>query len=306
MKKMLFFVNPNAGHSGIRNHLLSILQIFCNAGYEVRVHTTSGPREITKMIAAEGENYDMLVSSGGDGTLNETVAGLMQLEHPPVLGYIPAGTVNDVASSLKLPMDTLAAARNIVYGETMDLDTGTLNGRAFAYVAAFGAFTEVAYATPQDTKKSLGRLAYLLAGAKSLGEIKPIHARVYADGVEDEDDFLFGMMCSTKSVGGFRSPNIKNLRISLNDGLSEVIFVRNIRNLLELNEAAGQILKLDFSDKKRFLSFQTRRMRVEFDAEVSWTVDGEAGGACREAMLENHPRAIRIVVPKAAETESEI
>lgn len=129
---------------------------------------------------------------------------------------------------------------------------------------------------PRIPKKAWGRLAYLLAGAKSLGEIKPIHARVYADGVEDEDDFLFGMMCSTKSVGGFRSPNIKNLRISLNDGLSEVIFVRNIRNLLELNEAAGQILKLDFSDKKRFLSFQTRRMRVEFDAEVSWTVDGEA------------------------------
>ena len=119
MKRLLFFINPNAGHSGIRTQLLPILETFCGSGCSVRVHTTSGPREITRLIAAEGENYDLIVTAGGDGTLNETTAGLMQLEHPPVLGYIPAGTVNDVAASLHLSMDTLEAARTVVYGEPM-------------------------------------------------------------------------------------------------------------------------------------------------------------------------------------------
>ena len=299
MKKMLFCINPNAGHSGIRTHLLSALEIFCASGFEVRVHTTSGPREITRLIAAEGENYDLIVTAGGDGTLNETTAGLMQLEHPPVLGYIPAGTVNDVAASLHLSMDTLEAARTVVYGEPMPLDIGALNGRPYTYVAGFGAFTEVSYATPQDAKKALGRLAYLLAGVKSLGEIKPIHARVRAEGIEDEDDFLLGLICSTKSVGGFRADNIRSLDISLNDGLSEVLFVRDIKNLVDLNDTIACLLRMDLSDQSRFLSFQTSRVQVDFDTDVPWTVDGEDAGPCRSAEIVNHHAAIRILVPRS-------
>jgi len=298
MNKMLFFVNPNAGNSGIRTQLMEVVQMFCRAGYDVHLYATSGPREITSIISERGQDYDLIVSSGGDGTLNETVAGLLKLETPPVLGYIPAGTVNDVATSLHLSMDPVEAARTIIHGEIMDLDLGTLNGRGYAYVAAFGAFTEVAYATSQDAKKALGRLAYLLAGVKSLAEIKPIHAKVFADGVEEEDDFLLGLVCSTKSVGGFRADMVKSIDISLNDGLSEVLFVRNIRKLADLNDTVAQVLRMDLSDPRRFLSFQTNRLRVEFDRDIAWTVDGEDGGVCRTAELRNHQRAIRIMVPK--------
>ena len=296
--KMLFFINPRAGSSGIRAQLLDVLKLFCSAGYEVRVHTTSGPQEITRIIAAEGQNYDMIVSSGGDGTLNETVAGLLQLEKPPVLGYIPAGTINDVAFSLHLSMDPVEAAKTVLYGTAMDLDAGTMNGRGFAYVSAFGAFTDVAYVTSQDAKKALGKLAYLLQGVKSLAEIKPIHARIIADGVEEEDDFLLGLVCNTKSVGGIRPSSMKNSFISLNDGLSEVPFVRNIRKLSELNETAAQVLKMDFTNRKRFLSFQTNRVQIEFDRDVAWTLDGEDGGSCRAAEILNHHRALRIMVPR--------
>lgn len=296
--KMLFFINPNAGRSGIRTHLLEVLRMFCAAGWEVRTHVTSGPQEITRKIIEEGEGYDMIVSSGGDGTLNETVAGLLKLEHPPVLGYIPAGTINDVAATLHLSMDPVEAAKTILNGVAMPLDAGTMNGRGFAYVAAFGAFTEVTYITSQDTKKAFGKLAYLLQGIKSLSEIRPIHARVIADGIEDEDDFLVGLFCSTRSVGGFRpAATMENPAISLNDGLSEVVFVRNIRNLSDLNEAATQLLKMDFSNSKRFLYFQSPHIRVEFDRDISWTLDGEDGGSCRVADLQNHHHAIRIMVP---------
>jgi len=298
--KMLFFINPNAGRSGIRTHLLEVLRMFCAAGWEVRTHITSGPQEITRILTEEGEQYDMVVASGGDGTLNETVAGLLKLAQPPVLGYIPAGTTNDMAATLHLSMDPVEAARTILSGVAMPLDAGTLNGRGFAYVAGFGAFTDVTYLTSQDTKKVLGRLAYLLQGVKSLTEIRPIHARVIADGVDEEDDFLIGLFCSTRSVGGFRpAATMENPAISLNDGLSEVIFVRNIRSLAELNEAASQLLRMDFTNKKRFLSFQSGHIRVEFDRHISWTLDGEDGGSCRTADLQNHHHAIRIMVPRS-------
>lgn len=300
MKKLLFFINPNAGHSGIRVNLLDVLQIFCAGGYEVRVHTTTAPREITNILAAEGENYDLVVSSGGDGTLNETVAGLMQLESPPILGYIPAGTVNDVAASLGLSLDAVESARNIVDGEEMTLDIGSFNGRPYTYVAAFGAFTEVAYATPQDSKKALGRLAYLLQGVKALGEIKPIRAKITAEGVSEEGDFLFGMVASTKSVGGFRPKNVREMDISLNDGLSEVVLVRDIKNLLEFNEVATLALRMDFTDTHRFLAFQAPEVQIEFMNDIAWTLDGEDGGSCRTALICNHSRALRIMVPREA------
>lgn len=303
MKKMLFFVNPNAGNSGIRAYLLEVLQLFCNGGYEVRVHTTTGPKEITRMIAEEGGNYDMIVVSGGDGTLNEAVSGLMLLEQPPTLGYIPAGTVNDMASSLHLPMHPVEAARIIVNGEDMPLDTATLNGRPYVYVAAFGAFTDVSYATPQDMKKVFGKIAYLLEGVKALTGIKPIHAKVTADGFEEEGDYLFGMMCSTTSVGGFRSKALqKKLDISLNDGLSEVIFVKNIKSIWDLNEAAAQAIQMNFTDSKHFLYLHTDNLRIEFDREVAWTMDGENGGQHQTVELLNHHRAIRIRVPRTAES----
>ncbi|MEA4965949.1 MAG: YegS/Rv2252/BmrU family lipid kinase [Oscillospiraceae bacterium] len=298
MKKLLFFINPNAGHSGIRTNLLDVLQIFCGGDYDVRVHITAAPREITRILMEEGDNYDLVVSAGGDGTLNETVAGLMELNRPPVLGYIPAGTVNDVASSLGLSLDAVESARNIVCGEEMTLDIGSFNGRPFTYVAAFGAFTDVAYATPQDAKKALGRLAYLLQGVKALGEIKPIHAKVTADGIAEEGDFIFGMIASTKSVGGFRPKSVREMNISLNDGLSEVVFVRDIKNLLEFNDVATLALRMDFTDQRRFLSFQSNEVRVEFDSEVAWTLDGEDGGSCRAALIRNHNCALRIMVPR--------
>lgn len=296
--KMLFFINPNAGRSGIRTHLLDVLQLFCAAGWEVRTHVTAGPKEITDLLIREGESYDMVVASGGDGTLNETVAGLLQLKQPPVLGYIPAGTTNDMAATLHLPQSSTEAAKVILNGIDFPLDAGTMNGRGFAYVAAFGAFTDVTYGTPQDMKKQLGRLAYLLQGVKTLGEIKPIHARIRADGIDEEGDFLLGLVCNTRSVAGFRPASMADPAISLNDGLFECIFIRDIRKLTDFSEAAAQILRMDFSNSRRFLTFQTRQLQVDFTKDIPWTLDGESGGSCERAVLQNHYHALRIMVPR--------
>ena len=292
MKKVLFFFNPHAGHSGIRTQLLPILETFCGSGCSVRVHTTSGPREITQMIAREGAGYDLIVSSGGDGTLNETIAGLIQLPDPPTLGYIPAGTVNDVAASLGLSLDALEAARDIVFGEEMPLDAGQFNGRAFTYVAAFGAFTEVSYATPQESKRVLGRLAYLLEGAARLTSIQSYRLRVEHDGGREEGDFIYGMVSNTVSGGGFKgiSPDL----VELDDGLFEVVLVRQPQNAAQLQSIIRSLVQTTPEPGGAVVAFRTAHLRVTCADELPWTLDGEYGGAPRVAEIQNVKQAVMI------------
>ena len=205
MKRLLFFINPNAGHAEIRSSLMEVLAIFCKGGYEPTVHMTTGPRDITRQIAERGTQYDLIVCTGGDGTLNEAVSGLMALpyEKRPPLGYIPGGTVNDVASTLGLSKDPIRAAQEIVGGRLYPLDIGSFGpDRYFTYVAAFGIFTDVPYETPQEDKRIWGRLAYIMNGAGALGRLKPTHVRVYYEDRKEEADVLVGLVTSTTSVGG--------------------------------------------------------------------------------------------------------
>lgn len=297
MKRMLFFINPNAGHAEIRSNLMEVLSIFSNAGYELTVHLTSGPRDLTRQIAARGAQYDLIVCTGGDGTLNEAVSGLMALpkQSRPPLGYIPGGTVNDVASTLGLSKDTVKAAQQIVAGHPFPLDIGKFGPeRFFTYVAAFGIFTDVPYETPQEDKRIFGRLAYLMNGAGALGRLKPTHMRVFYDGKQEEADVLVGLVTSTTSVGGFKAT--RDLGISLNDGLYEMVLVRATKNLAAFNLAATRALRLDF-DNDSFITAQTGALRFEFDEPVSWTVDGEFGGSVRCVDIRNESRAIEIIVP---------
>ena len=240
---------------------------------------------------------DKLVICGGDGTLNEAVSGLMALpyEKRPPLGYIPGGTVNDVASTLGLSKDPIRAAQEIVGGRLYPLDIGSFGpDRYFTYVAAFGIFTDVPYETPQEDKRIWGRLAYIMNGAGALGRLKPTHVRVYYEGRMEAADVLVGLVTSTTSVGGFKAT--KDLGISLNDGLYEMILVRATKTLAEFNLAATRALRLDFENDS-FISAQTGALRFEFDEPVSWTVDGEFGGSVTEVEIHNEHRAIDIVVP---------
>ena len=297
MKQVLFFINPHAGHAEIRSSLMEVLEIFSVAGYETTVHMTAGPRDITGQIAARGTQYDLIVCTGGDGTLNEAVSGLMALpyEKRPPLGYIPGGTVNDVAATLGLSKDPIRAARDIVAGRLYPLDIGSFGpDRYFTYVAAFGICTDVPYETPQEDKRIWGRLAYIMNGAGALGRLKDTHVRVWYDDHMEEADVLVGLVTSTTSVGGFKAT--RDIGISLNDGLYEMVLVRATKTLAEFNLAATRALRLDF-DNDSFISAQTGALRFEFDEPVAWTVDGEFGGSVTEVEIHNEHRAIDIVVP---------
>lgn len=296
MRKLLFLVNPKAGQQELRAHLLEMIDVFTAGGYDVTVHTTQGPGELTTWLRTHGSEFDLAVCAGGDGTLNEAVSGLMEMKDAPMLGYIPGGTVNDVAHSLGLSRDPVQAARDIVEGVPTAIDVGLFGGnRWFTYVAGFGAFTDVPYETPQADKRALGRLAYLLKGAQTLGEIKPIPVRVEMDDRVVEEDVLLGLVCSTISVGGFRAKTLEE-KARLDDGLSEVILVKNITSLQELNGLGALITKREF-DPRFFHTFQTSHVKFQFPHGVKWTLDGEFGGTHSAVEIENRHKALHILVP---------
>lgn len=298
LKELLFLVNPKAGKAEIKNNLMDIIDRFVKNDWKVVVRTTQYSGEVTDIIREEACNYELIVCSGGDGTLNEAVGGLMQTDCKPTLGYIPAGTTNDFAVSLDLPREVHHAADTIVSGKPFSCDAGRFNGKHFVYVAAFGIFTEVSYSTPQPSKNMLGRAAYILEGIKSLADIKTHQLTIEQNGETITGEFLFGMVSNSISVGGFRMG--KPEEVSMNDGLLEVLLVKKPRNLAELQGAIASLLRNDLNNPCLY-SFHTSDMRVFSNEEVSWTLDGEFGGNLRHVQIGVIPQAYTIMVPSREE-----
>lgn len=293
MKKMLFIFNPRSGKSQIRNKLMNILDLFTKAGYEIMVHVTQGPRDAVEAAAFYGSQMDLVVCSGGDGTLNETISGIMQLENPPDLGYIPAGSTNDFASSLRISKNMVSAARDVVEGKPFPIDIGSFCGDMyFVYIAAFGAFTEISYLTPQDKKNVLGHQAYMLEGVKSLASIKSYAMRLECEEVTLEGRFIFGMVTNTISVGGFKGLVTQN--VALDDGEFEVLLIRTPKTPLDLSNIINYMF-LKEEPNEYVHKFRTRALKVIPEEPVDWVLDGEFGGTRTEVNIINLKKQIRIM-----------
>ncbi len=292
--RLLFIYNPHAGKERIRSKLLDIIDIFSKAGYEITVHPTMKQGDAVGAVMNLREGYDLIVCCGGDGTLNETITGLLKGEKKLPLGYIPAGSTNDFAVSLGIPKEMLAAADIVVNGSRFFCDIGSFNDRYFVYVAAFGLFTDVSYDTDQALKKTFGHSAYIMEAAKRLGEVRDYHIRVlYDDGVI-EDDFVFGMISNSVSVGGLKG--ITGRDVDLSDGLFEVLLVRSTKTPAEFQE----VLKAFFAgkgDAKYVFTFHTSRIRIEASEKIAWTLDGEYGGSMKRAEIINRKSAVEMIVP---------
>ncbi|MCR4791600.1 MAG: YegS/Rv2252/BmrU family lipid kinase [Lachnospiraceae bacterium] len=296
MKRMLFIYNPRAGRGRIRAELADILDIFAAGGYEITIAPTRKNGDAEKIAAERESDFDMVVCCGGDGTLDETVRGMMQNEGRTPLGYIPAGSTNDFGGSLALPKDMLKSAQIIVDGTDKAVDVGLFNKEAFIYVAAFGAFTEVSYSTDQDMKNAIGHSAYILEGIKSMGKIRPYHMKIEHDGTVIEDNFIYGMVTNSISVGGIKGITGEN--VDLADGVFEVNLVREVTNGIEFQQLLGALAigKYDYSD--RIVSFSSGHIRIESDEAVAWTLDGEDGGKHKKIEILNQNRAIDIRVAR--------
>lgn len=292
MKKMLFIYNPMAGKEQIKNKLSDIIQVLCAGGFEITIFATQGKEDATNIVVEKGEQYDYVVCSGGDGTMNEVATGLMQLTKRPVCGYIPAGTVNDFASTLRIPRIMKRAAQLITNGSVFQCDMGQFNERYFTYVAGFGAFTEVSYQTPQEWKNALGKVAYFIEGLKHIADIKAHHMKIEYNGNVIEDDFILGLVSNSVSVAGYKA--YSKMDIMMDDGLFEVLFIKAIRNPLELQAALNALVSKKF-DSERIFQFSASKIHIISEDAVQWTLDGEDGGICAEVVMTNYQYALPII-----------
>lgn len=302
MKKILFLFNAHAGKGKIRSSLSDIIELFINADYEVTVHSTKGKGD-AKLIANErGSEFDIIVASGGDGTLNEVINGIMPLEKKPDVGFIPVGTTNDFAMNFKISKINVNAAQSIVFGKPYAYDIGSFNGKYFNYVAAFGLFADVSYATPQAFKNAIGRMAYLIEGAKALTSIHTYHIKFRCGEEVIEDDFIFGSITNANSVGGFKS--ITGNNVTLNDGLFEVLLIRKPVNIIELNGIVNALLLGDYSNHCIY-KFKTDIIEYDSEKNLDWSLDGEFGGSLKHAKIINHKQAVNFLVEENVITELE-
>lgn len=293
---MLFLFNIKAGTSGIRNKTADIIDIFTRGGYDVLAHPSQSATDMEEIVKARGNEFDVVVTCGGDGSLNDTINGLMALEDPPVLGYIPTGTMNDFASSHHLSNNMMIAASDIVHGTVTYTDVGCFNGRYFSYVAAFGAFTDVSYDTPQSTKNILGKSAYILEAVKRIPLLTSNHMRVKCNDLEFENDFIYGMACNSLTVGGI--PLDRKGELELDDGRFNVILIRKgISDILNASVMLNSVL-MGLEKSKHIDFIRTDKVTITSDEPVSWTLDGEFGGNVCEAEIKCIEKKLKIIVPK--------
>lgn len=274
--KALIVVNPQSGKMKSRKGLYDIVSTLNKNGYEATVFFTTAPKDAIEITATKAPMFDAVICCGGDGTLNEVISGLMQANATLPIGYIPTGTTNDFAKTLNLPKNILKATEAIIKGIPAYHDIGVLQENVFfAYIASFGAFSTVSYTTPQWLKNKLGHLAYTLQGIKGVGGIRPYKVKVITNDSEIEDTFIFGCVANTTSIGGILT--LPSDKVSLNDGLFEVLLIRQPQKRGDLRNALYGLNSKKYDDCGIFFT-HTNHITFEFDTDVAWSSDGEFGG----------------------------
>lgn len=294
MKKLMIIVNPVAGRSGYTLNFGEAMKIISDAGYATTLFFTTGRGDAANYARRYANQFDIIACIGGDGTLSEMLSGLIEIDRPPKVGYFPMGTANDVATTLGLPKnDMVGAARQLIKGDPHPFDLGGFGGdEIFAYIAAFGAFTKVSYATPQNQKKALGHLAYVLQGAIALGNLEPYHVVVEYDDGTIEGSFVYGSMSNSTSVAGIiRLPSDM---VCLGDGKSEIVLVREPLDVEDFGDILASVLSRTF-ESENLVILHTTRAKFSFDKPVSWTRDGEDGGSHTQIELVNYPHPVELI-----------
>ena len=293
MKKLLIIMNPCSGKKKANAKLAEIISVFNRGGFDVTTYMTAARGDATEVARVRSEEFDLIVCIGGDGTFNEVISGLYPLEHKPPIGYIPAGSTNDFANSLKLSKNLIDAAKDIVEGSARPLDIGKFNDRYFSYIASFGAFTKTSYATPQSLKNVLGHLAYVLASVKELASIRSHHLRfTLADGSVYEDDYIFGAISNSTSVAGILTlaPDL----VDMNDGKFELLLIRKPHNLLELSDCVLALMTQEYSTAMLTLT-STESVSIEAPSDMSWTLDGEHADGAEICAVTNLHNAVTVI-----------
>ncbi len=298
-EKMLFIYNPHAGKAQIANELVEIIDIFTKGGYEVTAHPTQAPMDAFETVKNRGSQYRLIAVSGGDGTLSEAVEGLMLLPEKDdiVLGYIPSGSTNDFAVSLGIPKNMSDAARLIMNGKPFKCDIGIFNHKRFNYVAGFGAFTDVSYETPQETKNMFGHLAYIFEGISRLPNLTSHAMKVEYDGKRIAGEFVLGMVMNTNSVAGINGGNM--FKADLADGLFELLLIKAPLKISDFQNVLSGLFRGE-THSGGFLLEKVKHVVFDTEDDIKWTLDGEFGGNDKHVEISIDKGAVNLIASDTA------
>lgn len=292
MKSLLFIVNPVSGKKLILKDMAAVLAVFNKNGYLPTVFYTQKRGDASAFAAERGSEFDLVCCAGGDGTLNEVVTGMMHSPYDIPISYIPCGSTNDFALSRGLATVPVQEAERIVASDAVrEYDIGKFEDRYFTYTAAFGAFSHVSYATDQNLKNIFGHTAYLLSGIKDLSNIKPVHAVISANGKQFEDDYLFGAVSNSTSVGG--TVSLPGELVDTADGKFEVLLIKMPKSILDLNDIVMSLISQKY-DSQHITFFQTDCIHVTTSMKYAWTLDGEASEECDEVKIQVIEKKLRL------------
>ncbi|WP_409967144.1 diacylglycerol kinase family lipid kinase [Bengtsoniella intestinalis] len=291
-KRLLFILNPTAGVNRTFAPLLEALDLLSQAGYALTVRTTTQVGDATNFVLQYGQKVETIVCCGGDGTLNETISGIMQLEHKPCLGYLPRGSTNDFATSMGISQNPVIATEAMLASMPRAVDVGLLNGRSFVYVACFGAFTKSAYSAPQAMKNVLGHFAYVLEGIKDISSLRPYKIKVTADDEILDGEYLFGAVCNSTSIGGLM--RLDHLMVTLDDGRFELLLIPSPQTAIDLQNIVRALLTQNYNSQG--LVFRhVSAVHVETQEALPWALDGEYAPSAATTHIVNHQQAVRIL-----------
>lgn len=297
MKKMLLMIiNPRSGRNKINDDLLEATNIFGMHGYGITVLNTTKAGDATEYAREFGDKYDIVICRGGDGTFCEMMNGIMALDEKPQIGYIPAGTTNDLGNTLGLPMKARRAAQLIVKENALPYDIGTFNGRYFTYVASFGALTECSYAAPQSLKNKIGRFAYFYEAAKEIKDIHPIPLRCVVDGQVFEGEYVFGAVSNSYVIA--KLIHLDRNYVCLNDGKFEVLLVENPKTVKGWASTLSSAVARNF-DERYIKLIQGSHIEIETldGSPLPWTLDGEYGGDDSKVVIDVEKHAFNMFRP---------
>lgn len=294
MKRLTMIVNPVAGTMRIKGSMLEIVKKMCYDGYSVNVVVTKSRGDATKAAAALSKSdCDIVVCAGGDGTLNEVISGIVSADSSLPIGYIPCGSTNDFAQSMKIPTTPEIACELVLKGKAKPFDIGLFcKNRIFSYIASFGAFTESSYSTPQEMKNALGHFAYILQGVKSIGNIKPYRVTIEANNKTIVGDYVFGAVANSTSIAGLVKLDEKVVDTA--DGMFEIILAKNPKNANELNELVGAVLTGNLKSPM-LTCFKSSCIKFKTEEAMPWTLDGEHAHGANEVLIENLHNKIELI-----------
>ena len=294
-RQILLIVNPKAGKGKMQKKITAIEKDLIKTGYNVEIIYTQKKYSAKEVIKKYKKKIDIIICCGGDGTVNDMINGVMELEDKPEISFIPLGTINDFARTIGLNKLRFYLPDILKKYTKKKSDIGKFNKKYFNYVVAFGAFTPVSYVTNQKIKKIFGKLAYFIVAIKYCFKIKTYKIKLEIDDEEIERECIYGSVSNSKSIGGFQW--FRKRDISIQDGKFEVLLINKPKYKIQYISILFDIIFKRYQSKNFFYK-QGSKIEIESNKHITWTIDGEFGGRTKEAKIINYQEAVTFVIPK--------